>query len=196
MSQRILVILGHSDRTSLCNSLAESYAQGAQEAGAEVEILRLGDLNFDPILHQGYRTIQTLEPDLVRAQERITWAQHLVFVYPTWWGGPPALLKGFFDRAFLPGFAFQARQKGVFWDRLLAGRTGRLFVTADSPGIYDWFVNGMPAVRMVKKSVLAFCGVKSVAVRRFATVKTANRKARLRWLSEVKELGQKDAHIA
>ncbi|MDP2877238.1 MAG: NAD(P)H-dependent oxidoreductase [Holophaga sp.] len=196
MSQRILVILGHPDRESLCGALAESYAQGAQEAGAEVEILRLGDLNFDPILHQGYRTIQALEPDLVRAQERITWAQHLVFVYPTWWGGPPALLKGFFDRAFLPGFAFQTRPKGVFWDRLLAGRTGRMFVTADSPGFYDWFVNGMPAVRMVKKAVLAFCGVKQVAVRRFATVKTANRKARLRWLAEVKELGQKDAHIA
>lgn len=193
MSNRILVILGHPDGGSLCGALAEAYAQGARDAGAEVEVLRLGDLRFDPILHQGYQVIQPLEPDLLRAQERITWAQHLVWVYPTWWGGPPALLKGFFDRAFLPGFAFRSRPKGPFWDRLLAGRTGRLLVTADSPGIYDWFVNGMPAVRMVRKAVLAFCGVKSVAVRRFAIVKTADRKQRKRWLAEAEALGAKEA---
>ncbi|MFZ1613285.1 MAG: NAD(P)H-dependent oxidoreductase [Holophaga sp.] len=193
MSTRILVILGHPDRASLCGALAESYAQGAQEAGAEVEILRLGELEFDPVLHQGYQKIQPLEPDLQRAQERITWAKHLVLVYPTWWGGPPALLKGFFDRAFLPGFAFRSRAKGPFWDRLLSGRSGRLLVTADSPGFYDWLVNGMPAVRMVKQAVLAFCGVKPVAVHRFATVKTSNRRRRLQWLTEVRELGVKDA---
>lgn len=195
MSTRILVILGHPDRVSLCGALAESYAQGAQEGGAEVEILRLGELEFDPVLHQGYQKIQPLEPDLQRAQERITWAQHLVLVYPTWWGGPPALLKGFFDRAFLPGFAFRSRAKGPFWDRLLSGRSGRLLVTADSPGFYDWLVNGMPAVRMIKKAVLAFCGVKPVAVNRFAIVKAADRKRRLHWLAEVKNLGAKDAKI-
>jgi putative NADPH-quinone reductase len=192
MTVRILVILGHPDRDSLCGALAEAYAKGAQTAGAEVEILRLGDLSFDPLLHRGYREIQPLEPDLLRAQERITWAQHLAFVYPTWWGGPPALLKGFFDRTFLPGFAFQSRKQGPLWDRLLAGRSGRLLVTADSPGLYDWFVNGMPAVRMVRKAVLAFCGVKPVRVKRFAIVKTADEARRQRWLAEAELLGTRD----
>lgn len=193
MIERILVILGHPDRNSLCGALAESYATGAREAGAQVEILRLGDLNFDPILHHGYREIQALEPDLLQAQARITWAQHLVFVYPTWWGGPPALLKGFFDRTFIPGFAFKNRKKGPFWDRLLAGRSGRLLVTADSPGFYDWFVNGMPALRMVKKAVLAFCGVKPVRVERFAIVKQADENRRQRWLARAEALGARDA---
>jgi len=192
MNPRILVILGHPDRSSLCGAIAEAYAKGAQVAGAEVEILRLGDLNFDPVLHRGYHEIQALEPDLLRAQERVTWAQHLVFVYPTWWGGPPALLKGFFDRAFLPGFAFKSREKGPFWDRLLEGRSGRLFVTADSPSLYDWFVNGMPAVRMVKKAVLAFCGVKPLQVKRFSTVKTSDEALRRRWLTQAEALGTKD----
>jgi putative NADPH-quinone reductase len=192
MSPRILVILGHPDQSSLCGAIAEAYAKGAEEAGAEVELLRLGDLDFDPVLHRGYQAIQALEPDLLRAQERILWAQHLVFVYPTWWGGPPALLKGFFDRAFLPGFAFSYRKTGPFWDRLLVGRSGRLFVTADSPGLYDWFVNGLPAVRMVKKAVLAFSGVKPVQVKRFSTVKTAKEPLRQRWLAEAEALGARD----
>lgn len=193
MSSRILVILGHPDPKSFCGALAETYAQGAREAGAEAEILRLSDLVFDAVLHQGYRKIQALEPDLQRAQERITWAQHLVFVYPTWWGGPPALLKGFLDRAFLPGFAFSYSKKGPFWDRLLTGRSGRLLVTADSPAVYDWLVNAMPAVRLMRKAVLAFCGVKPVAVNRFATVKNANEALRQRWLAKANALGAKDA---
>jgi len=193
MSRRILVILGHPDSNSLCGAFAEAYAKGAQAAGAEVEILRLGELSFDPMLHRGYQEIQPLEPDLLRAQERITWAQHLAFVYPTWWGGPPALLKGFFDRTFLPGFAFQSRKRGPFWDRLLAGRSGRLIVTADSPSLYDWFVNGMPAVRLVRKAVLAFCGVKPVRVKRFAIVKQADEPLRQRWIAQAEALGARDA---
>lgn len=193
MGRRILIILGHPHRESLCGALAEAYGKGAQDAGAEVEILRLGDLRFDPVLHQGYKEIQPLEPDLLHAQERITWAQHLVFVYPTWWGGPPALLKGFVDRTFLPGFAFRSREKGPFWDRLLTGRTGQILVTADSPAFYDWIVNGMPAVRLIRNAVLAFCGVKPVRVRRFATVKTANRTLRQRWLAEARAIGDQEA---
>ena len=86
MKPRILVILGHPDGASFCGALAEAYAKGAREAGAEVDLLRLGDLDFDPVLRKGYREVQLLEPDLLEAQERVTWAQHLVFVYPTWWG--------------------------------------------------------------------------------------------------------------
>src|SRR5256885_16433644 len=72
-----------------------------------------------------YRQDQPLEPDLQRAQADILWASHLAWAYPTWWGGLPALLKGFIDRIFLPGFAFKYRKGSVLWDRLLAGRTAR-----------------------------------------------------------------------
>ena len=106
MAQRILVILGHPSESSLCAGLAQSYIEGARAAGAEVRLLALGALTFDPLLHAGYRGEQALEPDLQAAQAQITWAEHLVWVYPTWWGAMPALLKGFIDRVFLPGFAF------------------------------------------------------------------------------------------
>ena len=122
MAQRILVILGHPSADSLSAALAQSYKEGAQAAGAQVRLLDLGALAFDPILRAGYRGEQALEPDLQAAQAQITWAEHLVWVYPTWWGAMPALLKGFIDRVFLPGFAFKYRQGSSLWDRLLAGR--------------------------------------------------------------------------
>ena len=68
MAQRILILLGHPDANSLCAALASAYAEGASAAGAEVRWLRLGEMDFDPLLHAGYRDAQPLEPDLVAAQ--------------------------------------------------------------------------------------------------------------------------------
>ena len=107
MSQRILVILGHPSTDSFCSALAQTYIHAAKTAGHDVRVLRLGDLRFDPILHHGYTQVQTLEPDLLSAQDDILWAEHLTWVFPVWWGGIPALMKGFIDRVFLAGFAFK-----------------------------------------------------------------------------------------
>lgn len=71
MTKRILVILGHP----ASGALADSYVKGAEAAGNEVRLISLGNLSFDPVLHNGYATIQELEPDLVTAQAAITWAQ-------------------------------------------------------------------------------------------------------------------------
>lgn len=101
MGKRILLILGHPSATSLCAALADRYAQSALAAGHEVRQLRLGEMDFDPVLREGYQQIQALENDLSAAQSDILWAEHLTLVYPIWWGGIPALLKAFFDRVLL-----------------------------------------------------------------------------------------------
>ena len=113
--QHILVILGHPAADSLCAGMAHAYAQGAQHAGAQVRFLDVGQLAFNP-LFQGYGAAQPLEPDLLAAQADIRWAYHLVWVYPIWWGAMPALLMGFIDRLFLPGYAFKYRQGSSLWD--------------------------------------------------------------------------------
>ncbi len=64
------------------------------------------DLNFNPNLEFGYRQRTKLEPDLIDAIEKIKKADHIVWVFPMWWYGYPALLKGFIDRTFLPGITF------------------------------------------------------------------------------------------
>lgn len=96
---RCLLILAHPRRDSLCGALFDAYADGAREAGVTCRELILGEMQFDPDVIALSPEQQTLEPDLVRAQQDIAWAEHLVFVYPTWWGTYPARLKGFLDRA-------------------------------------------------------------------------------------------------
>ncbi|MCB0926200.1 MAG: NAD(P)H-dependent oxidoreductase, partial [Mycobacterium sp.] len=159
MTTNIVVVLGHPDSESLCGAIARAYSEGARSAGAAVREINLGEMTFDPVLRHGYRGVQPLEPDLVAAQEAIAWAGQVVFVYPNWWGSMPALLKGFVDRVFLPGFAFTYRENSQLWDRLLAGRRGRLLVTMDSPPWYYRWVVGQPGHRMMRRAILGFSGI-------------------------------------
>jgi putative NADPH-quinone reductase len=190
MSKRILVILGHPGRNSFCGALASSCCEGAKEAGNEVELIALGELSFDPVLHEGYARIQELEPDLVAAQQAISRAQHIVFVYPNWWGGLPALLKGFIDRVFLPGFAFSYRENSRFWDRLLAGRSAQLLVTMDTPPwYYRWFYR-MPGHNQMKRTILEFSGIKPVTITSFGPVKGSSEQQRAKWLEKARAHGR------
>ena len=188
MGKRVLVILGHPSGQSFCAALANQYAESANSAGNEVRLLKLGDLRFDPILHEGYNPTQPLEPDLLNAQAAITWAEHLVFVFPIWWGGIPALMKGFLDRILLPGFAFQYRKGKAFPDKLLKGRSAHLLVTMDTPPWYYRWVYRMPGLHQIRKTTLAFCGIKPTATLTFGPILNATPHQRDAWLLEARKL--------
>ncbi len=188
--KKILVINGHPDKESFCFALAESYKRGADSAGADCKLVHLVDLQFNPVLTFGYRKVSELEPDLVMMQEEILAADHLVFVYPNWWSTFPALLKGFVDRIFLPGFAFKYHDKNPFWDKLLTGKTARLIVTMDTPTWYYWLINKNAGHNAMKTGVLEFCGIKPVKISVFTTVKSSDDKKRKQWLEEVEALGK------
>lgn len=191
MPKRILILLGHPAADSLCAGLAEAYAAGAREAGHEVRVLSLAELHFDPVLHEGYKAIQPLEPDLLAAQEAIRRAEHLVLIYPTWWGGMPALMKGFFDRAFLPGFAFRYRPGSPWWDKLLAGRTAHVIATMDTPPWYYRLVYGSPGHRQTVRTILRFCGIQPVRVTSLGPVKDAPEASKSKWLARARAYGRK-----
>lgn len=189
MQKRVLVILGHPVVQSLCGALASSYSEAAENAGHEVRRINLADLSFDPILSQGYAEPQDLEPDLVDAQQQIKWAEHVVFVFPTWWGSMPALMKGFIDRTFLPGFAFKYHRRSPLWDRLLTGRTAELLVTMDTPPLFNRLVNLSPGERQMKRSVLQFTGLKPIRATSFGKVRGASHAKRSKWIATAAKLG-------
>jgi putative NADPH-quinone reductase len=188
--KKTLIINGHPDKESFCFALAESYKKGANSAGKDCKLVHLIDLDFNPILTFGYRKISKLEPDLVKMQQEILAADHLVLVYPNWWATVPALLKGFIDRVFVPGFAFSYRENSPFWDKLLAGKTARLIVTMDTPKWYYYLINRNAGHNAMKIGVLEFCGIKPVKITSFAPVKSSDEVKRKKWLAEVEELGK------
>ncbi len=191
--KKILVINGHPNRESFNFGIAAAYKKGAEEAGAEVRSINIADLNFNPNLQFGYQKRTALEPDLLQAWEDIQWADHLVWVHPVWWGGLPAIMKGFIDRLFLPGFAFQYRENSLFWDKLLKGKSARIITTLDQPGWYYALIYGRPSVNQLKRSTLLFCGISPVKVTYFGIIKTSDATKRDKWLQKIKQLGQRQA---
>jgi NAD(P)H dehydrogenase (quinone) len=189
--KKILIINGHPDSESFCWALTASYKKGAEAAGAEVFVLNIKDLVFNPNLQFCYRKRTELEPDLLMAQEKIKWAHHIVMVYPVWWGQVPGLMKGFLDRTFLPGFAFQKRENSVWWDKLLVGKTGRIISTLDQPAWYYWLIYRQPSTNAIKKLVFEFCGIKPVGTTTIGPIRLSKDGFRENWLKKVEKLGSK-----
>lgn len=187
--KKILVINGHPTPHSFCNALSDTYAEAARAAGHELAVLNLRELNFNPNLSYGYSKQQEPEPEILLAQQKIIWADHLVIVHPVWWGSVPALLKGFLDTTLLPGFAFKYRKDSIFWDKLLSGRTARIIYTADTPiWIYRCFY-GSPSVRQLKKRTLAFCGIEPAKVTGIGPIRKSQPGFREAWIEKVRQLG-------
>lgn len=189
--KKILIINGHPNRDSFNFGLAEAYKKGALSAGADVKEIVIRDLKFNPNLEFGYQKRTELEPDLLESWEKIKWADHLVWVHPVWWGGLPAITKGFVDRLFLPGFAFQYRENSVWWDKLLKGKTANIITTLDTPAWYYRLVFRRPSVNQLKRTILGFCGVSPVRVTYVVPIKKTELSERKKWLDKIEKAGTK-----
>jgi len=193
MSSSILVINANPKSQSFGAALSRSYAEAARNAGREVRVVHLGELNFDPNLSEGYDRPQPLEADLEALQRAISEASHLVIVTPVWWGTLPAKFKGVLDRVLLPGFAFRFEKGKPFPRRLLQGKTARVIATMDSPVWYYRFIMGNPLMRMLKRPVLGLCGIKTIGSDYFGPVSGSTEAAREAWLRRVGRSASKDA---
>ncbi len=192
--KKIFILLGHPDKSGMCGTIADTYEKAAREAGHTVERINIGEIQFDPILHKGYRAIQTLEPDLERVKELITTSDHFVIIHPIWWTGMPAILKGLFDRVWLPGSAFRyiktkAGKRTLFWHRLFKGKTARIILTSGTP---KWMVSLLPgnANAQLRWGLLWFAGF-SVRSTWFGSAENVPDDRKEKWLSKVTALGAK-----
>ncbi|MBS9335989.1 NAD(P)H-dependent oxidoreductase [Fructobacillus papyrifericola] len=155
---KLLVIQGHPDAQSFTHANAENYIEAAKAAGHEVQVIDLAKEDFDPILAYGYRQHMEDESQPKHYQELIKEADELAIFYPVWWAAEPAILKGFFDRTFTPGFAYHYESPTKI-QHLLKGKTAKLFVTSRGPAWYTKSIFGSAVYRM-KSLVLGFAGIK------------------------------------
>lgn len=186
----IVLFLSHPCSDSFGHAIANAYQHGARAAGANVHLVWLDELRFDPLLHVRSPRDQELEPALKDAKHLIAWADHLVFVFPTWWATMPALLKGFFDRILLPGFAFEVDESAPSGYRpLLTGKSAQLITTMDTPQWVYRLIYGRPGERALRRGILGFCGIKPVHVLRVCRVKHLSAAQRQGQLTRVQRVG-------
>ena len=186
---QVLIINGHPDPMSFNSALTEAYLKGVKSSNAEVSVISLRTLEFNPNLEFGYRKRTELEPDLLAAIAKIKAADHIVWMFPMWWCGYPALLKAFIDRTFLPGIAFDYEPGKTRPKQLLKGKTARIIITADTPKWYNRLFMKSPAINQLKKGTLEFCGIKPVKVTYISPIKASTSEFRNKWLLKIESLG-------
>ena len=107
---RVLVIFSHPVETSFQASMHQTVVQELRAAGHEVDDCDLYAEGFNPVMSReeriGYHEVPSNQIPVKRYIERLQWAEAVVFCFPTWCFGLPAMLKGFFDRVLMPGVAF------------------------------------------------------------------------------------------
>lgn len=189
-SKKIFVFLGNTDRETYTGMLADVYVEAAQKAGHEVRRVNIGDLQFDPILHKGYKVIQELEPDLQMVQENFKWADHTVIIYPNWWNTMPAILKGFFDRAWIPGFAFNFDKETKQLIQRLKGKTAHVIIVSGthSPFMIWWKFGDFK--NEIERGILEFSGFKT-KVTTFGPVERCAEAQRKAWAEQVRMMGSR-----
>lgn len=192
---KIFILIGHpnSDPT-LGSSFADTYEKEALASGHQVTKLHIAKLQFDPILHKGYKAIQALEPDLVQVQQHIKECDTFVLIYPLWWSSAPSLLKGMVDRMWLPGFAFRFikapdGKTTMGWQKLLKGKKARVIITMKNFPIVERFMFGDYAAEIVD-AVLRFSGFK-VSLTEVGNAEALSKDAIARWHKRIGVLGRK-----
>jgi len=186
---KIVVVVGNPMRDSYCEGLGKAYKRGADSAGHDAKLFILADMAFDAVLREGYRRQQPLEPDLVAARAALQAADHLVLIFPLWCGDMPAVMKGFIERVLQPDLlAVHASHGKASW-KFFKGKSARIIMTMGMPGwFYRWYF-GAHALKLIKRNVLHFIGVKPVRTSTYGMVEMVGDETRKQWLREVEALG-------
>lgn len=174
MSKRITVIQGHPDSSArrLCHALADAYAAAARAAGHELRTIDVTTLDFPLLRSKAEWEHGGVPPAIAAAQADIHWAEHLVFVFPLWLGGMPALLKGFLEQVARPGFALGEAKPGQLPKKLLAGRSARVVVTMGMPAlVYRWLFRAH-SLKALERNILGFVGIAPITETLIGSVET------------------------
>jgi putative NADPH-quinone reductase len=181
---KILLILCHPATSSFNGKIAETIRGAVEEAGHDFTSHDLYRESFDPILREEeYIRKYSLDEQVQRYMDEVTDSEVLVFVHPDWWGQPPALLKGWLDRVFRTGIAFDYEGEEFLQKRLeklLTGKKGIAYCTTDSEE-----KNGPhPLVSLWEEAIFGYCGIEG-RCRILYAVHASSAAERKAWIADI-----------
>lgn len=154
-----LIIFAHPNPASFGSALVKELYNSLLLKGDEAKIRNLYELGFNPTLAaDDFEALadNCTPEDIKIEQQYILWADHLILVFPVWWGNMPAILKGYIDRVFSEGFAYKSTPNGDVG--LLAPRLGSTVCTAGAPAeVYTGIRNAMNLIS--SEAIFNFTGI-------------------------------------
>ncbi len=191
------VIYTHPNPKSFNHAVLEAVMEELEHAGADYEITDLYAESFDPVLvNSDIEALRTGTPseDIVLEQKMVSEADMLIFIFPVWWFSMPAILKGYTDRVFSAGFAFEITEKSV--SGLLEGKKVAIFnTTGGSSEAYDNYGYGDAFRKCICEGIFRFCGMEVLLQHFLYAVPAVTTEEREKMLEEVRILMRKTVII-
>jgi NAD(P)H dehydrogenase (quinone) len=181
----VLIILAYPNKDGFCYNAYEIIKKNLGKQNHEIRIHNLYEENFDPVLvfnKNKPRHDMKIDPELEKYRDNLLWANHLVFVFPIWWSGMPAILKGYIDKVFAAGFAYEF--KGLIPIGLLKNKTAWIITAYDTPYLYAKLIQ-KDYGNILKNQVLKMCGIKKIKIMAFSGIKNSTKNAREKWLNKL-----------
>ena len=187
----VLVVVAHPNVQSFNRAIAETAVLTLQRNGHNVRFHDLYEERFDPVLSdEEILKDAFLQTAIERHCAEVASADGFVIVHPNWWGQPPAILKGWIDRLFRPGVAYEFQEgdtgEGVPIG-LLKANAAIVFNTSNTSKEREMEAFGDPLEILWKNCIFDLCGVKNFYRKMFGIIVTSTPEQRKKWLDEVGE---------
>ncbi len=187
----ILIVLASQNKNSFCKAIARTAAKALKEKGCGVVLHDLYLEKFPPVLEEGEDQSGAKPPAIIQKHCRdLSRADGIIIVHPNWWGGPPAILKGWIDRVIRAGVAYkfvgQDKGEGVPVG-LLGAKKAMVFNTSNTKAIREKKVFGDPLETIWKNCVFGLCGVKDFKRKIYGVIITSAAADRKKWLKDAEK---------
>jgi len=184
---KYLVVYAHPNPRSFNHAIKEVVLAKLRGGGKKFDFRNLYELKFDPVLNAGDFILMQqgkISPEILKEQTCIKEADILIFIYPVWWYGMPAILKGYIDRVFSHGFAYRISEKGL--EGLLGDKKVVIFNTTGGPEEHYSEAGYAEALRKTTDAgTFELCGMKVILHKYFYSVPSVSQEQRLEMLREV-----------
>jgi len=186
---KALIIYANYKEISFTAAIRDTLADSFHNNGHEVVVRDLYEIKFNPVLSK--RDLESIEKeifpeDIMNEQKFIKWADLICFVYPIWWSGMPAILKGYIERVFTMGYAFEFKGDEAF--PLLKDKKIAIFNTTGSKNVYK-DDNRLAALNTITQDcIFGFCGMVTVEHKYFKAVSKATDSEKAAIFAEIKEI--------
>ncbi|MGD2036175.1 MAG: NAD(P)H-dependent oxidoreductase [Bacteroidales bacterium] len=187
----ISIILAHPSKESFNHAIARVCRKTLRELGHTVKMHDLYKEKFNPVLPAEEIPRDGKVNKKVDAYcKEISHCDGIIIIHPNWWGQPPAILKGWIDRVFRPGVAYEFREgdqgEGVPVG-MLEAKAGIVFNTSDTSKEREENIFLDPLETIWKNCIFYLCGIKNYYRKMFRIVVTSTDEERKLWLREVRE---------
>ncbi|MDC7231619.1 MAG: NAD(P)H-dependent oxidoreductase [Spirochaetales bacterium] len=170
-----LVVFTHPNKKSLNGAFLERTLKGLKqnERINNIDVLDLYEEDFDPRLifnEEKRRRDLYKDPSLEKHRDQILKADTIIFIYPIWWGRPPAMLMGYIDRIFASGFAYRNVKGKIMPEGMLKGKKVICISTMQGPAGYLFLLLSNAHKVLMKKALFNFVGIRKVRFFEFGSM--------------------------